>query len=399
MPRATTRKTGWQTVTFGDIVKLSKERSSDAEVDGHERYIGLEHIDPGELRVRRWGNVVNGVTFTNVFRPGHVLFGKRRAYQRKVAVADFSGVCSGDIYVLEPKGEALLPELLPFICQSDAFCEHAIGTSEGSLSPRTSWKSLANFEFRLPPREEQERIHRVLSATEGVVHALVDAVAELLTVVDAYGNAIFGNPPTSTRRSADSLIDEGVLTLQTGPFGTVLRASSYTDAGHPVVNPVNIDDGRLDVSGGPFVPEDEWLRLSKYQMHRGDMIIGRKRHMSHLVFVSAEYEGFLIGSDLIRFRVDPKHIEPRYFFHFLRSACTQHWLQAQAGGNGSVMPGMNEAILGRLNVFLPELAQQRAVAARLDELEEARHRLLGRCQSAMILRQNWVNVLLDAPSA
>lgn len=79
-------------------------------------------------------HIADGVTFTNVFKPGQVLFGKRRAYQRKVAVADFSGVCSGDIYVLEPKGDALLPELLPFICQTDAFFDHAVGTSAGSLS-------------------------------------------------------------------------------------------------------------------------------------------------------------------------------------------------------------------------------------------------------------------------
>jgi type I restriction enzyme S subunit len=51
-------------------------------------------MDPSDLRSRRWGNVADGVTFTSVFQPGQVLFGKRRAYQRKVAVADFAGVCS-----------------------------------------------------------------------------------------------------------------------------------------------------------------------------------------------------------------------------------------------------------------------------------------------------------------
>ena len=106
---AVKKSEGWTTVAFGDAVQLSKERSSDPEADGYERYIGLEHIDPGDLRIRRWGNVADGVTFTSVFRPGQVLFGKRRAYQRKVAVADFSGVCSGDIYVFEPKDDALLP--------------------------------------------------------------------------------------------------------------------------------------------------------------------------------------------------------------------------------------------------------------------------------------------------
>ena len=125
-----TLKSGWLRVKFGDVVRLSKARSQDPLADGIERYVGLEHLEPGDLRIRSWGSVADGVTFTSVFQPGQVLFGKRRAYQRKVAVADFSGGCSGDIYVLETKdAQVLLPELLPFICQTDAFFDHAVGTS------------------------------------------------------------------------------------------------------------------------------------------------------------------------------------------------------------------------------------------------------------------------------
>jgi type I restriction enzyme S subunit len=165
-------KPGWRKVKFGDVVQLSKARSQDPLADGIERYVGLEHLEPGDLRIRSWGNVADGVTFTSVFQPGQVLFGKRRAYQRKVAVAEFSGVCSGDIYVLETKdSKVLLPELLPFICQTDAFFDHAVGTSAGSLSPRTNWTSLADFEFALPCIEHQVSLVELLSASLSAVHA------------------------------------------------------------------------------------------------------------------------------------------------------------------------------------------------------------------------------------
>lgn len=160
-----TLKRSWRKVKFGDVVRLSKARSHDPLADGFTRYVGLEHLEPGGLRIRSWGNVADGVTFTNVFQPGQVLFGKRRAYQRKVAVANFAGVCSGDIYVLETKdARVLLPDLLPFICQTDAFFDHAVGTSAGSLSPRTNWTSLADFDFLLPPIEMQRRALIVLGA-------------------------------------------------------------------------------------------------------------------------------------------------------------------------------------------------------------------------------------------
>lgn len=166
------RTSGWHRVKFGDVVRLSKARSQDPLVDGIERYVGLEHLEPGDLRIRRWGNVADGVTFTSVFQPGQVLFGKRRAYQRKVAVADFAGVCSGDIYVLETQdAEVLLPELLPFICQTDAFFEHAVGTSAGSLSPRTNWTSLANFQLHVPSIEQQKSLLEALAAAKSVVES------------------------------------------------------------------------------------------------------------------------------------------------------------------------------------------------------------------------------------
>lgn len=176
-------KSGWRRVGFGQVVRLNKDKSKDPEADGLERYVGLEHIEPGDLRVRSWGDVAEGTTFTNRFRPGQILFGKRRAYQRKVAVADFEGVCSGDIYVLEPKDTSVLhPGLLPFICETDAFFNHAVGTSAGSLSPRTNWKSLANYQFDLPPFEEQQKIVRLLESSRTVADAFQDTVEAALQV-------------------------------------------------------------------------------------------------------------------------------------------------------------------------------------------------------------------------
>jgi type I restriction enzyme S subunit len=173
-------KPGWQRVKFGEVVRLNKETCKDPEAAGINRVIGLEHLEPGDLRVRSWADVADGTTFSNRVRPGQVLFGKRRAYQRKVAVAEFDAICSGDIYVFETANQAqLLQELLPYICQTDSFFEYAVGTSAGSLSPRTSWKSLAEYEFALPPLEEQMRLMSLLIAVRNAEETLCDAKAKM----------------------------------------------------------------------------------------------------------------------------------------------------------------------------------------------------------------------------
>lgn len=182
-------KSSWKRVAFGDVVHNLNEAVKDADAAGIDRVIAMEHMDPGELKIDRWGSVADGTTFTRRVKPGQTLFGKRRAYQRKVAFAEFEAICSGDIYTFEADEAHLLGEFLPFVVQSDRFFEHALGTSAGSLSPRTNWRDLANFEFNLPPLDEQKRIADLLWATEQrrtalskVDSALAESQAPLMAV-------------------------------------------------------------------------------------------------------------------------------------------------------------------------------------------------------------------------
>lgn len=183
----------WPQFSFGDVVRNVDESIRDPQNSGLERYVGLEHIDPESLHIQRWGLISEGTSFTRRFRKGQVLFGKRRAYQRKVAVAEFDGLCSSDILVFEPKDDRLLPELLPFICQSDGFFEHALDTSAGSLSPRTKFKELARYEFPLPPLDEQRRIAEILWAADEVITKNLVAMQSIARLKNSYEEVAFFN--------------------------------------------------------------------------------------------------------------------------------------------------------------------------------------------------------------
>ncbi|HDY7553465.1 TPA: restriction endonuclease subunit S [Vibrio vulnificus] len=137
-----------QTVKFGDICKEVKLTTKDPIGDGYERYIGLEHLDSGSLKIKRWGMIAeDNPSFTRVFKKGQILFGKRRPYLKKAAIAEFDGVCSGDIIVLDTQVKSEL-ELLEVIVQLDSFWEWAVRTSSGSLSPRTKFSAIK--EYKVP---------------------------------------------------------------------------------------------------------------------------------------------------------------------------------------------------------------------------------------------------------
>ncbi|GJQ31229.1 MAG: hypothetical protein HBSAPP04_00680 [Ignavibacteriaceae bacterium] len=156
------------------------------------RFVGLENIEPGEFIIKSWGNIEDGTTFTKRFRVGDVLFGKRRAYLKKVAVATFDGICSSDILVLRAKPEKILPGLLPFYISADPFIEYAVTTSAGSLSPRTKWKDLAKFEISLPDLKTQEKILSVLQGIETTRLQLTNQKANLKKLKQQLLNEILG---------------------------------------------------------------------------------------------------------------------------------------------------------------------------------------------------------------
>jgi type I restriction enzyme, S subunit len=170
-------KPGWRRVKFGDVVRQVKDKV-DPEDSGLERYIAGEHMDTDDLKLRRWGEIGAGhlgPAFHMRFKPGHVLYGSRRTYLRKVAVADFEGITANTTFVLEPKDPSvLLPELLPILMQTERFNEHSIKQSRGSVNPYVNFSDLAWYELALPPLEEQRRCVRLLTLGRAAYDSVID---------------------------------------------------------------------------------------------------------------------------------------------------------------------------------------------------------------------------------
>lgn len=155
-------KKGWRVWRFDQMATMVNDRIDDPAEANVEYYLGLEHLDPESLTIRRWGSPSDVNATKLLFRKGDIIFGRRRVYQRKLAVAHFDGICSAHALVLRAKPEVVVPEFLPFFMQSDLFMERAKQISVGSLSPTINWKTLAKDEFALPPMEEQRRITDLL---------------------------------------------------------------------------------------------------------------------------------------------------------------------------------------------------------------------------------------------
>ena len=168
---------------FGDVVHEVKI-NVDRDNNPYEFYIAGDHMDSEDLTIHRKGHFATddvGPAFTRIFKPGQILYGSRRTYLKKIAVADFEGICANTTFVLETKDNCVfLQSLLPFIMLSDKFTEWSVSHSKGSTNPYVLFSDLASYEFELPSLEEQS----ILSKKLWAAYRLKESYKRLLTATD-----------------------------------------------------------------------------------------------------------------------------------------------------------------------------------------------------------------------
>lgn len=350
-------RTGWKRVRFGDVIENLNETERDLVGAGIERFIGLEHLEPGSLHIRTWGNVADGTTFTRRCRPGQVLFGKRRAYQRKVAVAEFDAVVSGDIYVFAPGDDRLLPELLLFICLSERFFQYAVETSAGSLSPRTSWKHLAEFEFDLPPLEQQRRIAEVLWAVDDAIGVWEQNIA----AVRDFQIAFWSDRTTST--DVETVPISKVADVANGSTPSKAEDEFWQDGTIPWLPTGKVHD-RFIRSADDFITETA-LKAKKARIFpKGSVLVamigqGKTRGTAALLEIDAAInQNFAC--------VIPREVDSQYLFHTLDFS----YERLRRSAHGSNQEALNCGLVANFPIPILSSAEQKNVAEKLRDCEE-----------------------------
>ena len=363
-------KEKWHRVKFGDVVTCTNENTRNPLEDGLTRYVGLDDLDPGELRIRRWGAVADGTTFTRVFRSGQVLFGKRRAYQRKAALADFDGICSGDILVFEAKADLLLPDLLPFIVQSDGFFDKALGTSAGSLSPRTKWSELSQYEFDLPPLDEQRRIAEVLWAVEEISESYDLCQQEAIRLLDTLLRVSVERFWSEVEQRAIRMMHLGDALGETITNGIFKRRHEF-GSGTLLINVkdlytgISVDTSALDRVTTTLREQERFSALS------GDVIFNRSSivlsGIGKASLVPENDEPMVFECHLMRVRPNPELLLPAYLTWYASSRPARDYITSAA--KTTTMTTINQGDIESFPIPVPGLATQAALVEKLNAVD------------------------------
>jgi len=301
-----------QTVKFGDICREVKLTTKDPIADGYERYIGLEHLDSGSLKIKRWGMIAeDNPSFTRVFKKGHILFGKRRPYLKKAAIAEFDGICSGDIIVIEPSSNLEVPDLLPFIIQSEVMWDHAIRTSSGSLSPRTKFKSISELNIRLQSSDKQCSILKPLQKLEDIDERYEQLIAESMEVYcDVFNDCI-------SREKNESYPLGSIGTFTGGGTPSKSNEEYWSNGSIPWVTPKDMGGlfiySSIDLISNLALEDKKMKKLPSSTI----LFVTRSGVLRHTFPISFTTNEVTINQDLKALQINSEKIEPMYAYIYL----------------------------------------------------------------------------------
>ena len=388
---------GASRITFGEMVQQIAERVEPAPDDAR-MYVGLEHLDSGSLTVRRWGADVALIGTKLRMKKGDILFARRNAYLKRVALAPHDGLFSAHGMVLRARSQVVLPDFLPFFMQSDSFMDRARQISVGSLSPTINWGTLKDQEFVIPSLEVQARWARVFRALDEAVnghHHLIENIElSRRSLLQTY---LDGRPSLpAVHRSLSELATPGLHTFGNGPFGSDLLTSELrSDSGVPVIYVRDIASGEYARQQAVFVTEAKARQLVAARVIPGDLLVTKVGDPPGVaaVYPLGEPEA-IVTQDVIRIRVDPSKTSAEYLCAFLNSG-----VGVAAVAALSVEGTRRRIGTGDLRALLcpaPSLAEQTEVLEILAQLEAAKQAATGHRHSLRSLKDDLMHTLFGA---
>ena len=148
--------------------------------------------------------------------------------------------------------------------------------------------------------------------------------------------------------------------IQTGPFGSQLHQSDYSECGIPVVMPKDLVGGKISEESIARVDKTHVERLCRHKIEVGDILYSRRGDVGRCAHVTKKEEGWLCGTGCLRVTIDSEKADSRFVFFQLQHPDTIGWVEKHAVG--ATMLNLNTTILSSVPIRLPALEIQKRIA-------------------------------------
>lgn len=276
---------------------------------------------------------------------------------------DFDGaVGSTGFTVLRANQKRLLPQYLFHWVRTPMFVADMVKKATGASYPAVSDRIVLDSEIPAPPLSEQRRIADILDQADAIRRKRREAIALTEELLRSAFLEMFGDPVTNPKswpvRTAADVCGSFGGALQTGPFGSQLHASDYTEEGVPVVMPQDLVDGGISTARVARVSAEHVARLERHKLELGDVVFSRRGDVARFAVVENHQVGWLCGTGCLRIRFAGAPLTAAFLRGELAHPSKREWLESEA--KGTTMPNLNTSILGKLSIRMPPRGVQEA---------------------------------------
>ncbi len=389
----------WEIVKFDDVAIQQKE-SVDRDTTGITKYVKGEHMYSEDLHLREWGELEDeylGPAFIRLFDEGDILYGSRRTYLRKVTIAPFEGITSNTTFVIKANEKKIDKRLLPFVMLSDGFSEHSIRNSKGSVNPYVNWKDLANYEFLLPPKEQQAELAELLLAMDEVIENGLAVLNNLEKIRDINRETLFSigivsfNPSSVKMKVSKCGSVREDFNIIKFSEAIEIRSGQVDPIEEPYALMYQIGSERIESNTGRVVELKTARELNitsgNYIFTEEDIIYSKIRPYLKKVALP----GFmgLCSADIYPIRVKADCISKEYLFYYLLSErFTQNILKFQ---NRTGMPKINRKELMSMYIAYPSQTEQFEIVRILRNIDNSIIETNSKIASSKALQKSLIN--------
>lgn len=386
-------KSSWTLVKLGGLAEDISKRVDNPAQSGYDRFVGLEHFESGELIIKRWGTTKNLTSAAKEFNKGDILFARRNAYLRRASLIDFDGICSGDAFVIREKHDRVVPGFLVFVLNTDALWDYANSNAAGTMSKRVKWRDLANYEFLLPPKEQQAQLCEMLWALNDALQKQMELHSKLKIYLMSFRSNFIGDL-RDNRNKIVQIKDVGTKrkqAVQVGPFGGSVNSRHFVSSGVPVIKINNLnEEGELDLSKMVYISQEHAASLDRYRIENGDILTAAQATTGRSAIADYRIKDAIISQHLIRISVDDSLCYPEYLFEVFSSSLIKN--QINLVKEKTTRDGLNTDDVAHFRFPLPELSQQHNFIEKVVEIRES----INACQTHLIRCKTMLKSLLNS---
>jgi type I restriction enzyme S subunit len=373
-------------------------------------YIGLEHIESETGNLAK-DEAVDDVSSKVVhFKEGDVLFGKLRPYLAKVLLADERGVGTTELVPMRPVND-VDERFLAYQLLSKGFIDVVDAQTYGARMPRVSPDQLAEQKIALPPPAEQRAIADFLDRATTRIDTLIEKKERLVELLEEKRSALVSHVVTTGLDDDAELQDSSVEWLGEIPAGWetaqlrhLIRPNTTITYGIVQAGP-HMEDGipyiRTGDMKGRSLPEDGYKRTdpeidakySRSKLEAGDIVVAIRATVGKALQVPE----YLDGANLTQgtARVAPgEEVSNRFLLWAINARPSQQRFDALS--KGATFDEITLDMLRRLEVPLPPVDEQRAIADHLDETTAQIDALIERVQDGIERLREYRTALISA---